>query len=48
MLVTLSDYILNYVVTYASVHDIKIVHDLIGGAKQSVILADLGYLSHGF
>ena len=30
MLVTLSDYILNYVVTYASVHDIKIVHDLIG------------------
>ena len=46
MLVTLSGYILNYVVTSASVHDIKTVHDLIGGCQQSVILADLGYLSH--
>jgi len=46
MLVTLSGYILNYVVTAASVHDIRAVHDLISGCQQSVILADLGYLSH--
>ncbi len=45
MLVTLSGYILNYVVTPASVHDIKTVHDVIAGCQQSVILADLGYLS---
>lgn len=45
MLVTLSGYILNYVVTPASVHDIKVVDDLLEGCQQSVILADLGYLS---
>ena len=45
MLVTLSGYILNYVVTPASVHDIKVVDDLLEGCRQSVILADLGYLS---
>jgi hypothetical protein len=45
MLVTLSGYILNYVVTPASVHDIKVVSDLLEGCKQSVILGDLGYLS---
>ncbi|RCW15632.1 IS982 family transposase, partial [Streptococcus gallolyticus] len=45
MLVTLSGYILNYVVTPASVHDIKAVDELLEGCQQSVILADLGYLS---
>ena len=43
MLVTLSGYILNYVVTPASVHDIKVVYELLEGCKQSVILGDLGY-----
>lgn len=45
MLVTLSGYILNYIVTSAAVHDIKAVEDLLEGCQQSVILADLGYLS---
>ncbi|WP_074393261.1 IS982 family transposase [Streptococcus suis] len=45
MLMTLSGYILNYVVTPASVHDIKVVYELLEGCKQSVILGDLGYLS---
>lgn len=45
MLVTLSGYILNYVVTPASVNDIKVVYELLEGCKQSVILGDLGYLS---
>ncbi|CCW39185.1 putative transposase [Streptococcus agalactiae ILRI005] len=45
MLVTLSGYILNYVVTPASVHDIKVVYELLEGCKQLVILGDLGYLS---
>lgn len=45
MLVTLSGYILNYVITPASVHDIKVVYELLEGCKQSVILGDLGYLS---
>lgn len=45
MLVTLSGYILNYVVTPASVHDSKVVYDLLEGCKQLIILGDLGYLS---
>ncbi|WP_421038888.1 IS982 family transposase [Streptococcus hyointestinalis] len=45
MLVSLSGYILNYVLTPASVHDIKVVYELLAGCKQSVILGDLGYLS---
>ncbi len=45
MLVTLSGFILNYVVTPASVHDIKGVDELLEGCRQSVVLADLGYLS---
>lgn len=45
MLVTLSGSILNDVVTSASVSDIKVVDDLLEGCQQSVILADLGYLS---
>ncbi|NQM51400.1 IS982 family transposase [Streptococcus suis] len=45
MLVTLSGYILNYVITPAFVHDIKVVYELLEGCKQSVILGDLGYLS---
>ncbi|CYU72052.1 transposase IS4 family protein [Streptococcus suis] len=40
-----SGYILNYVITPASVHDIKVVNDLLKGCQQSAILADLGYLS---
>ncbi len=46
MLVTLSGLILNYVVTPASVHDIKVVDELLEDCRQSVVLADLGYLSH--
>ena len=45
MLVTLSGYILNYVVTPASVHDIRAVEDLLEICRQAYILADLGYLS---
>lgn len=45
MLVTLSGHILNYIVTPASVHDIKVAEDLLEGCRQSLILADLGYLS---
>lgn len=46
MLVTLSGYILNYVVTPASVHDIRAVDDLLENCQKPFILADLGYLSH--
>ena len=45
MLVTLSGYILNYLVTPASVHDIRAVEDLLEICRQAYILADLGYLS---
>lgn len=45
MLVTLSGYILNYVVTSASVHDIRAVEDLLENCHHSYILADLSYLS---
>lgn len=45
MLVTLSGYILNYVVTPASVHDIRAVNDLLENYRQPYIWADLGYLS---
>ncbi|MBM7635546.1 IS5 family transposase [Streptococcus saliviloxodontae] len=45
MLVTLSGYILNYVVTPASIHDIRVVDELLDNCRQSFILADLGYLS---
>ncbi len=45
MLVTLSGFILNYVVTPSSVYDIKVVDELLEGCRQSVVLADLGYLS---
>ncbi|MDY3042373.1 IS982 family transposase [Streptococcus pluranimalium] len=45
MLVTLSGAILNYVVTPASVNNIKVVDELLEGCRQSVVLADLGYLS---
>ena len=46
MLVTLSGYILNYVVTSASVHDIRVIDDLLENCHHPYILADLGYLSH--
>lgn len=45
MLVTLSDYILNDVVTPDSVHYIRTVDDLLENCRQPYILADLGYLS---
>jgi len=45
MLVTLSGYILNYLVTPASVHNIRAVNDLLEDCRQPYILADLGYLS---
>ncbi len=45
MLVTLLGFILKYVVTPASVHDLKVVDELLEGCRQSVVLADLGYLS---
>lgn len=45
MLVTLSGYILNDVVTPASVHDIRAVDDLLENCRQPYILADSGYLS---
>ncbi|WP_260436831.1 IS982 family transposase [Streptococcus canis] len=45
MLVTLSGYVLNYVVTPASVHDIRAVDDLLENCRQPYILADSGYLS---
>lgn len=45
MLLILSGCILNYVVMPASVHDLKVVDDLLEGYQQAVILADLGYLS---
>ena len=46
MLVTLSGYILNYVVTPASVHDIRAVDDLLENCCQPYVLADLAYLSY--
>lgn len=45
MLATLSGYILNYIVTPAFVHDIKVVYELLEGCMQSINLGDLGYLS---
>lgn len=48
MLVTLPGYILNYVVTSASVHDIKMIYGLLEECRQSVILGDLGYLISDF
>lgn len=45
MLVTLSGFILNFVVTPPSVRDIKVVDELLEGCRQSAVLADLGYLS---
>lgn len=45
MLVTLSGYILNDVVTPASVHDIRAVDELLENCRQPFILGDLGYLS---
>lgn len=42
MLVTLSGYILNYVMT----HDIKATHELLEACKQLLIISDLDYLSN--
>ena len=38
MLVTLSSYILNHIITPASVHGITVVEELLEGYRQSVIL----------
>ena len=46
MLVTLSGYILNYVVKPSSVHDIRTVDDLLENCSQPYVLADLAYLSY--
>ena len=48
MLVTLSGYILNYVVTPApaSIHDIRAVDGLLENCSQPYVLADLAYLSY--
>ena len=43
---TLSGYILNYVVTPASVHHISAVDDLLENCSQTYVLADLVYLSY--
>lgn len=45
MLVTLSGYIVNYLVTPASIHDSKACEELLEDTHFPVILADLGYLS---
>ncbi|MDV5973907.1 hypothetical protein FMV2238Y02_13950 [Streptococcus canis] len=45
MLVTLSGYVLNYVVTPASVHDIRAVDDLLENCRQPYILTGSDYLS---
>ncbi|EFR43442.1 transposase, IS4 family [Streptococcus pseudoporcinus LQ 940-04] len=45
LLVTLSSFIINYVVTSASVHDSQVAEELIEGSSFPYILEDLGYLS---
>ena len=45
MLVSLSGYILNYVITPAFVHDSRAVDDLLEDCRQPFILGDLGSLS---
>lgn len=45
MLVTLSGFIVNYVVTPASVHDRQVAEDLLENTPFPIVLADLGYLS---
>lgn len=45
MLVTLSGFIVTYVVTPASVHDRRVAEELLENTTFPVVLADLGYLS---
>ena len=45
MAVTESGYILNYIVTHASVPDLPVAKELLAGLKAPYILADLAYLS---
>lgn len=45
MLVTLSGFIANYSVTPASVHDSRVVEELLENTSFPVVLEDLGYLS---
>ncbi|MFR0555511.1 IS982 family transposase, partial [Loigolactobacillus coryniformis subsp. coryniformis] len=44
MVVTANGYILNYVITAASVHDAKVAPELISGCPCPNILADVGYV----
>ncbi|WP_143811787.1 transposase, partial [Oenococcus oeni] len=44
MLVTTDGYILNYVVTAASVHDTKVAVSLIDDCPCPIVLADVGYV----
>lgn len=48
VLAALSSYILHYVTTPASGNDFKEVAALLERCQQSVIVADLGYLSQQF
>ncbi|EUB22747.1 transposase, IS4-like family protein [Streptococcus sp. AS20] len=43
--VTVSSYILDYLVTLASVHDIQVAEELLETVLCSRVLGDLGYLS---
>ena len=45
MLVTLSGYVVNYLVTPASTHDSKACEELLEDTNFTIILADLGYIS---
>lgn len=45
VLVTLEGYVLNFIVTPASVHDSKVAEALLEGCPIPIILGDLGYLS---
>lgn len=45
MAITESGYILNYIVTLASVHDSQVAKEILDGIKAPYVLADLGYLS---
>ena len=45
MLVSLSGYVVNYLVTPASTHDSKACEELLEDTNFPIILADLGYIS---
>ena len=45
MLVSLSGYVVNYLVTPAPTHDSKACEELLEDTNFTIILADLGYIS---